>query len=166
MVEFVISVFFFNARYGEEGHKVISDANGPSAGSAAAMWGGESFVQIQMHQVGAEISGFNDAHERVKISAVEENQSSSGMNHLAYFMNLFFKDAERVRVCNHKNGDVVIERFLKGLQVNAPVRAGVNLKGAKAAPAGGSGVGAVGGIGNNYLSAALAALVKEGAGNH
>src|SRR5206468_6385933 len=64
------AVAFDDIRDGSEGGEALGQNNRPGAWTAAAVWGRERLVQVDMHGVDAEIAGPRLADDGVEIRAV------------------------------------------------------------------------------------------------
>ena len=103
------AVFFDEHRHGQEWlENAFFTSHGTGAGTAAAVRRGKSLVQIQVHDVDAEIAGPGDAGQRVHVGAVHVEQGALAWRSSAISANLLLEDAERGRIGEHERGDVVV----------------------------------------------------------
>ena len=77
-------------------------------GSAATVRGRESLVQIQVHDVDAEVAGTDFADQRVHVGAVHVEQAAFGVHDLGDLVDLLLEDAQRVGICEHQCRDIFI----------------------------------------------------------
>ena len=70
--------------------------HGAGARAAAAVRRREGLVQVQVHDVHAEIAGPRDAHQRVHVGAVHVEQRAVRVEHLGDFRDVA---ARRRRAC-------------------------------------------------------------------
>ena len=89
----------------------LLDRHRPAAGASAAVGRRKGLVQIEVHDVDAEIAGTGDADERVHVGAIHVDQRTFAVDDLSGFDDVFFKDAERVGVGHHERGDIVCRRL-------------------------------------------------------
>ena len=101
--------FFYEHRHrdGQERLQNFLHRDGACAGSAAAMRRGESFVQVQVHHVDAEIAGARDAGQRVHVGAVHVEQRALGRAEFRRFPAMRSSKMPSVDgVGDHQRGDV------------------------------------------------------------
>ena len=67
-------------------------------------------MQIEVHDVDAEIAGARDAHQRVHVGAVHVNLRAFGVQDFRDARDVLFEYAERVGIGDHQRGDVFIHR--------------------------------------------------------
>ena len=87
---------------GKKSDEMFCDANRAHARSAAAMRNAEGFMQVQMANIRANISGTGQANLCVHVRAVHVNLPAVLVNDLANFANAFLKHAMRRRISNHQ----------------------------------------------------------------
>ena len=80
---------------------MLAHAYRPYARTAAAMRNAEGFMQIKMGDIGTDFTRPAQAHQRVKVGAVQINLSAMLMDKLANLPERFFKNAVRGRIGNH-----------------------------------------------------------------
>ena len=72
--------------------------HGAGAWTAATVGSGKRFVEIEVHDVGAEVARPRDAHQRVHVGAVHVKLRALGVQNFRDARDLFFEDAERVGI--------------------------------------------------------------------
>ena len=92
--------------------------NGPHAGPAAAMRNAKCFVQIHMHDIGADMSRESDADHGVKIRAVHVYLSATIMNNFANLANFFFKHTMCRWIGDHQRRQAVFVLIRLGDQIS------------------------------------------------
>ena len=103
-------------------------ADRPDARSAAAMRDAEGLVQVHVADVGADVAGTRQAHQRVQVGAVEIDLAAMAVDDRADIANAFLEHAVRRGIGDHQRGEVGAVLVCLGLQVVdidvAVVRAG------------------------------------------
>ena len=66
-----------NQRRGEEVRQVRGHADGAAARAAATMRHREGLVQIEMHQIEAQLGRANDSQEGIEVGAIAVHQSTA-----------------------------------------------------------------------------------------
>ena len=117
---------------------------------------GESFVQVQVHHVHAEIAGTRDAGERVHIGAVHVEQRAAFVQDGGNFGDAFFEDAEGAGIGDHQGGDVVGDKFAQVIGVDLAAAIGFDVLHFVSGNDHGGGIGAVRGIGDQNFVARIA----------
>ena len=92
---------------GQEGFQVFFDGDGADAGAAATMRDGEGFVQVQVGDVGAVVTGRGEADLRVEVGAVEVHLAAVAVDDGAEFADVALEDAVRRGVGDHDGGEAV-----------------------------------------------------------
>ncbi len=92
---------FADYRDGEERGEPCTDAHCACAGAAAAVRGGECFVQVHVDYVEAHVSRSHLAENRVEVGAVVVQQAACGVNDSGDFFDPAFEDAEVEGVGEH-----------------------------------------------------------------
>ena len=105
----------------------ICDNNGPGARPTAAVRRGESFMQVDVHDIKTKISWFYDAEQSIEICAIPINQSARVMDDPVDFYDLLFKQSKRVWVGEHQSSSGVIACFCQcfAIHISAPIRGDV-----------------------------------------
>ena len=97
---------FATTGVGRKGSRMLLARHRAGAGAAAAVRRGEGLVQVEVHDVHAEIAGARLADERVHVGAVHVEERALGVEDVGDLVDLALEDAERVRVGEHQRGDV------------------------------------------------------------
>ena len=108
-------------------------------------------MQVHVDAVKAHIAGAYSAHDGVKVCAVIIAEAACLVNQAGDLQYVFVEYAHGVGVGEHKAGGVIAENALQGLKVNAAVGGGGDIHNLIAAHCRGGRVGAVGGVGYDYL---------------
>ena len=124
---------------------------------------GERLVQVEVHDVHAEIAGTRFADERVHVGAVHVEQATLGVKNFGDVVDLVFEYAQRVRVGEHQRGDVVIHLGFEGRDVDHAARVRLQILDGVARDGGGGGIGAVRRVGNEHLFAGISLGLVIGA---
>ena len=69
----------------------------------------ESLMQVEVHDVRAEISGTDFAHQGIHVRAVHVEQRSLGVEHVGDLVDLLFEDTKSVGISQHQRGDVFVD---------------------------------------------------------
>src|SRR4030067_2344772 len=93
-------------------------ARGTAPGSASSMGDSEGLGQIQAHAVKTHISGTHLTHYPVQVGAVIEQQPSCVMDYPCYFRYFFFKETERIWICEHQSCCFLRDGLLYYVMVN------------------------------------------------
>ena len=86
------------------------------------MWRGKSLVQIQVHDVDAEIAGASFADQRIHVGAIHVEQRAFGMQDVGDLVNLTFKHADRGRVGQHERRGFFIDQLFQFGEVDHAMR--------------------------------------------
>ncbi len=122
-------------------------------------------MQVQVHDVGAEVAGPDLADQRVHVGAVHIDQRALGVQHVGDLVDLLLEDAQRIGVGQHQRGDVFVHlRFQRG-DVDHARRVRLQILDRVARHGGCGWIRAVRGIGNEDLLAGIA-LRLEIRANH
>ena len=89
--------------------------------TASSVRGRECLVKIQVHDVESHVSRTNDSQQRVHVSSVIIQKASTCMYQVSYLSDFAFKQSERVRVCHHYSGNLIIEQRFQVLHINKAV---------------------------------------------
>src|SRR3954452_23267796 len=79
----------------------------PHARTTPAVRDGERLVQIEVRDVGAELAGPGDAHERVEVRAVEVYLTALFVHDRTDLADLFLVHAVRRRIGDHQCGEII-----------------------------------------------------------
>ena len=121
------------------------------------------FMQVEVHDVDAEIAGACDADERVHIGAVHVDEAAFVVHDAADLANVFFEDADGVGVGDHETGHIVGHGLREGFEINHATFVRLDVFDGVADHHGRGGIGAVGGIGDKDFFARIAAGFESGA---
>ena len=99
-------------RLGQVGGQQFLTAYGSAARSAAAMGGGEGFVQVEMHHIKAHIAGAYLAHDGVEVGAVIIAKAAGVLDDLGDLQNVLIENTQSVGVGQHQAGGVFAHRLL------------------------------------------------------
>jgi len=91
----------------EEWCEVRGDADRAHAGAAAAVRDAESFVEIEMADVGADVAGRGEADLRVHVRAVHVNLAATRVDRGADVLDRTLEHAVRARIGDHERGEIV-----------------------------------------------------------
>jgi murein tripeptide amidase MpaA len=91
-------------RVGQELRQVGAYADRACPRPAAAVWGREGLVQVEVHDVDAEVAGTDDAEDGVEVGAVVVDQPAGIVDDLDDLLDVLVPQAERVRVGDHQRG--------------------------------------------------------------
>src|SRR5215204_3927307 len=95
--------------------------------SAATVWNGEGFVQVEVHHIKAQVTGADDAEQSVQVCAVAVHQAAAVMNQLDHSFDVFIEHAECIRVREHHPDDCIITGGFERFEVH--VAAGIRWDG-------------------------------------
>ena len=94
------------------------------AGTAAAVRGGEGLVQVEVHDVDAEVAGPGDAEDGVEVGAVVVDQPARLVDGRDDLLDVLVPEAERVRVGDHQPGGVGADRRAQRVEIAVAARIG------------------------------------------
>ena len=114
------------------------------------MRGGEGLVQVEVHDVEAQVARAGDAQQGIHVRPVAIDQTAGIVHHLVDFLDVLIKEAEGVRVGDHDPGQFVIAERCQLFEVDVPALVGRDGFDHQAAHGGGGGVGAVGTVGDQH----------------
>ncbi len=83
-------------RRGQEWFECFLDRYRTRARATATVRSRESFVQVEMHDVDAEVTGAHLAHERIHVGAVHVKESALGVQDVGDLVDVLLEYAERV----------------------------------------------------------------------
>ncbi len=149
------------ARLRQERDQVALHRHGTGARAAAAVGRGKRLVQIQVHDVGAEIARTRDADQRVHVGAIHIELRALGMQDFGDARNVLFEDAQRVGICQHQRGDVFVDGARQFIHVHHAQRVGLDVFHRIACHSGGCWIGAMGRIGDQQLLAGMALRFQQ-----
>ena len=75
-------------------------------------------MQIEMHDIKAQIAGPYNPQQGIQISPIAINQTACIMYHLDNFHDVLIKQTEGIRVCEHQAGQGFIAFRFEGFQIN------------------------------------------------
>ena len=139
--------------FGQERLQMRLQADRAATGAAAAVGGAERLVEVQVHAVEAVIAGAGGSDHRVHVRAVAEHLAARVVDHGADPLDVRLEEAEGRGVGEHEGGDagaVLIKGLLQGVEVGVALPIGGDGDDVVAAPGGGGGVRAVGGVGDEH----------------
>ncbi len=113
-------------------------------------------MQIEVHDVHAEIAGAGFADEGVHVGAVHVEERAFGVEDVGNFVDLGLEDADGRRIGEHERGGVLGDLALEGFDVHHAAFVGLEVFDLVAADGGGGGIGSVSGVGNEDLVARIA----------
>ena len=122
-------------------------------------------MQIQVHDIDAEVAGARLAHQRVHVGAVHVEQTAFGVHDLGNFVDLLLEDAQRVRVGEHERRDIFIHLRGQRSYVHHALSIGFQILDRIANHGCRRGIGAMRGIGDQDFLARSALRLVVGA-NH
>ena len=97
------------------------------ARTSAAVRSGKCFVQIQMHDVGAEIARTRDANQRVHVGAIHVELRALGVQDFRDARYLFFEHAQRIGICQHQRGDIFVDCARQFADIDHAQRVGLDV---------------------------------------
>ena len=153
----------FETRAGKERRKFLDTSDRTGTGTAAAMRGGKCFMQVEVHDVDAEIARARDANESVHVGAVHIDEAAFVVHDAADFANVLFEDADGVGVGDHETSHIVGHGLVEGFEVDHAAFVRLDVFDRVADHHGGGGIGAVGRIGDEDFFAGIAAGLESGA---
>ena len=158
------SAFFFDEnRHRAEGLENFLHRHRAGAGTAAAVGRRESFVQVEVHHVDAEIAGARDAGQRVHVGAVHIEKRALVVQNFCDFRDALFEDAERRGIGDHQRGDVCGDEVAQFIDVDLAVRFGLDVFDFVAGDDRGGGIRSVRRVGNQNFLARVAVFLVIGA---
>ncbi len=152
---------------GEEGGKVLGDADGTDAGTATAVGDAEGFVEVEVADVGADATGGGEAELGVEVGAIHVNLAAVFVGESADFGDGFLEHAVGRGVGDHEGGEIggmLIEAGAEVVEVDVAVVVTGDGDDLETDHDGAGGVGAVGGGGDEAdVAVALTVGVVIGA---
>ena len=142
-------------------NQVLLDRHWAGAGAAATVGRRKSLVQVEMHDIGAEIARPRDADQRVHVGAVHVELRALRVQDFRDARDLLFEDAERVGIGEHQRGDIFIDGAGQLVDIHHAERVGFDVLDRIAGHAGCGRVGAVRRIGNEQLLAWMPLRLKQ-----
>src|SRR6266498_1159168 len=95
-----------------------SHTNGTHTRSAATVRDGEGLVQVEVHQVKAQITWPDDAKQRVEIRAITVHQATAPVYQLNDLFDVLIEETERVRVSQHHADNSIVTDSFERSEVN------------------------------------------------
>ena len=92
---------------GEEGRKVLADADGTDTGTASAVGNAKGLVEVEMADIGAELAGVDESHLRVEVGSIEIDLAAVGVHDLADLADPLLEDAVGGGVGDHDRSESV-----------------------------------------------------------
>ena len=125
----LIVAFFEDAdqRLGQEVRQMRGDTDGTDTRSAAAVRDGEGLVQVEVHQVEAQIAGADDAEQGVQVGAVAVHQAAAVVHELDDLLDVLIEEAERVGIGQHHADDGIVAGGFERFQVHVAACIGGDL---------------------------------------
>ena len=120
-------------------------------------------MQVQVHDVGAEVAGANLADQRVHVGAVHVEQRALGVQHVGDLVDLLLEDAQRIGIGQHQRGDIFVDLRYQRSDVHHAGGIRFQVLDRVAAHRGRRRVGAVRGVGDEDLLARIALRLEIGA---
>ena len=147
LLEGKAAVFFLHEnRNRQERLENLFHSDRTGSGTAAAVRGRKSFVQVEMHDIDAKIAGAGDAGEGVHVRAIHVEKRAFGVQDFGNFRHALFEDAERRGIGDHERRNVGRYEVAQFIDVNLAVRFGLDVFDFVAGDYRGGGIGSVGGI--------------------
>ena len=125
------------------------------------MRGGEGLVQIDVHDVYAEIAGPRDAYQCIHVGAIHVEHGALGVQDLGRFGDVLFEHADRVGIGDHEGGDVLVDGAREDFEIDFALLVGTDIFDCVSGDGGCSWIRAVRGIGDENLFARVAALFHK-----
>ena len=100
------------------------NTNGANAGTAAAVGNAECFVQVEMADIRAEISGPAEAHLGIHVGSVHVNLAPVGVNEFTNFADALLKNSVRTRIRHHERcqvGGVLVHLGAQIIEIDVPL---------------------------------------------
>ncbi len=119
-------------------------------------------MQVEVHDVGAEIAGTHLAHQGVHVGAVHVHQRALGMQHVGNLMDLLLEDAQGVGIGEHQRGDVFVHLRFQRRHVDHARGVRLQVLHRVAAHRSGCGIGSVRRIGHQDFLARIALRLEIG----
>ena len=138
---------------GQEGFQFRGDAHRTGARTAAAVGGGERFVQVEVQHVHARVTEVDDAHDGVHVGAVAVDQAALAVNDVGHLADVFFKQPQGVGIGDHDAGGIFVHELCHRFGQQDTVFSGFDRHGLESAQGGAGRVGSVGGVGDEHLGA-------------
>ncbi len=120
------------------------------------MRGRESLVQIEVHDVDAEVAGAHFADQRIHVGAVHVEQAALGMQNVGNLVDVLLKHAERVGIGQHERGDIFIHLRRERCEIDHAPRVRLQILHGVIHHRSRGGIGSVRGIRNQNFLARIA----------
>ncbi len=121
-------------------------------------------MQIEVHDIHAEVAGARLAAERVHVGTIHIKECALGVQDVGDLVDLALEDADGGWVGEHEGGGLVVDLLRELLNVDHAVHVRAQVFYLIAADGGGGGVGAVRGVGDEYAAARIAFRLVVSAG--
>ena len=92
----------------QERLQAFLDSHRARTRASAAVWSRESLVQVEMHDVDAEVAGAHLTDQRVHVGAVHIEKATFCMQDVGNLMDVLLEHAQRVGIREHEGGDIFI----------------------------------------------------------
>lgn len=155
-----LSVFAFEDWTGKEWFEVTLKTDCAASGAAAAVGGGECFVEVEVHAIEAVISRAGGADHCVHVCSVAEDLSTCLVDELTNLRDLAFKKGKCAGVGDHEGRNGVVEGGFEGFKVTVSISSGGDGFNFVSAAGGGSGVCAVRAVGDENDFALIALTTR------
>ena len=114
-----------NDRAGEEVDQVFGHADRARARAAAAVRCGERFMQVEVHDIDAQIARAGNAEQGVHVGAVAVDQAARVVHRLHHLQDVLFEQAQRVGVRQHEASQAVIAQGFQRFHIDVAVLVGL-----------------------------------------
>ena len=123
--DFIVA-FFQDADDGrrQEVYQMGGHPDRAGAGSAAAVRDSEGLVQVEVHQVDAQVTGADDAEQRVQVGAVTVDQAAAIVHDLDHFFYVLIEQPQRIGVGQHQADDGLVTLGFQGFDIHVTARIG------------------------------------------
>ena len=116
------AIFFFHQnRHGAERLENLLHGYRPGSRTAAAMWRRKGLVQVEVHDVDANIARPCDSRERIHVGAVHVHQRAFGVQNLRDFGQVLLVNSQRRRVGDHQRSHVFVHQSAQACDINLSV---------------------------------------------
>ncbi len=120
-------------------------------------------MQVEVHDVDAEIAGPRLADQRVHVGAVHVEQAALGVQDVGDLVDLLLEHAQRVGIGEHQRGDIFVHLRCQRRDVDHAARVRLQILDRVAHHRGGGRIRAVRGVGNQNFLARIALRLVIGA---
>ena len=160
------AAFAHHARHRQKVAEGACHADGACAWATATMWRGKGFVQVDVHDIDAEVGGAHAAEEGVEIGAVAIEKGAFGVDKVGDVADAALEEAEGVGVGHHQGGHIAamrVEGLGHGVGGEQAVGVTLELDDLKASHGAGGRVRAVGAVRDEDFAPFFAAGLDGGA---